>query len=656
MLIYLADLAHTHSVSDRSLTIPLGIGYIKSYAEAVLGDQVSIRLFKHPEKLLAAVAEHAPDVVGLANYGWNNHLNLTIGSYLRETLPEALFVAGGPNIDPDPIQRLDFLKQHQYLDYLVVDSGEETFAELIQWWQQGRTPETRPQNLIWREGDRVENSGERPLKKIVDNLVSPYLNGSLDEFLAAGMVPLLETNRGCPFRCTFCAWGMASKDLVRRLDFDVAMAEIAYIGERSDALNWIVCDANFGILKRDVDLARALRAVRDKKGLPRKCHIWLAKNATERNLEIAAILGDMTVPVMAVQSMSDDVLKNIKRDNINSDTYIEYQQKFHAIGSTTYSDMIIPLPGETLDSHLAGLSKMFAFDVDIIQNHNMRLLAGAETNSLATRAAFEFKTRYRLIHGDAGLYKTPDGVCLSSLECEESLRSTSTMSEEDVFTLRRLHFLVDFCWNNGVYKPLLRVLRAYGGDIVSLFQTIVQRGQADSGRLGAFWASFEAASRDEWFDSEQDLRAAFADSDQFQRLINQDFEKLNIQFSVIAIRDCKHELDVMMRDILKDMDVVPEDVLEQVCQKTFATYPPLSFQDDSREIRIAVNLADLNDQTARTFALSAQQTSITLRNSSRRQQVRETVMTAKDKGQTLSKVLNVQSMSLRDLALQAEPA
>jgi hypothetical protein len=448
---------------------------------------------------------------------------------------------------------------------------------------------------------------------------------------------------------------MAAKDLVRRMDFDVALAEIAYVGERADALNWIVCDANFGILKRDVDIARALRAVRDDKGLPRKCHIWLAKNATERNLEIAAILGDMTVPVMAVQSMSDEVLKNIKRDNIHADTYIEYQRKFHAIGSTTYSDMIVPLPGESLASHLDGLATMFAFDVDIIQNHNMRLLAGAETNSTETRKTFGFQTRHRLIHGDAGLYKTPEGGQLASFECEESLRATNTMSEEDVFALRRLHFLVDFCWNNGVYKPLLRVLRAYGGNVVDLFQTLIARGQADTGPLGAFWAAFEQASQSEWYDSEDALRASFADPEQFQRLINQDFEKLNIQFSVIALRDCKDQFDALLQKTVQDLNLVPSAVLEQICQRTFATYPPLDFQDGERVVHVAENWADLAEETAQTFVPSPEMITVILRNSQRREHVRQTVLTAKQQGQTLSKVLNVQSMSLRDLALRENP-
>ena len=34
------------------------------------------------------------------------------------------------------------------------------------------------------------------------------------------------------------------------------------LAKRSKAKNWIVCDANFGLLKRDVELAKAIRKLR----------------------------------------------------------------------------------------------------------------------------------------------------------------------------------------------------------------------------------------------------------------------------------------------------------------------------------------------------------------------------------------------------------
>lgn len=649
--IYLADLAHTYSVDDRSLPIPLGIGYIKAYAQAQFGDALEIKLFKHPERLMAAVHEAPPDIIGFANYGWNEELNLAVGRHMRRIASEALIVAGGPNVDADKGNRAAFLRRHSYIDYLIIDGGEQPFAELITWWRDSaRDMAALPGNIVFLDDGELQETGERPLKKIIDDIPSPYLAGCLDEFLAAGMIPLFESNRGCPFKCTFCAWGSASKDLVRRMALDQALEEIDYVGARSDARNWIVCDANFGILKRDVELAIAIRAVRDRTGTPEKCHIWLAKNATERNLEIGEIFGDMTVPVMAVQSLDDTVLANIKRDNISLDTYADYQQKFHSIGSRTYSDLIVPLPGETRETHLSALRELMRLGVDIIQNHNMRLLAGAETNDPNTRHEFGFKTRCRLIHGDAGIYRDPAGQELRVFEYEESLRATSSMDEEDLFHLRKLHFLVDFCWNIEVYKPLLKVALAYGANPTDILEAVLARGVLDDhAETAAFFRQLDAYSREEWFDDAAAIGAYFAEEKNFRRLIDQEFEKLNIMFSIVLLRDAKRAFDGHFKAVIEELGVVPGDMLNAVSEYCFALYPPLEETDGHVSLDLPENFFDL-DPDATGFVMSATTRNFSFAESTKRKEVRALLADTRQK--TLSKILNTQGISLRDLRLE----
>ena len=58
------------------------------------------------------------------------------------------------------------------------------------------------------------------------------------------------------------------------------------------------------------------------------------------------------------------------------------------MGNSTYTDIIIPLPGETFATHIKGLRKLFDMGVDNIQNHNMRMLPGSEMNSSIVRKKF----------------------------------------------------------------------------------------------------------------------------------------------------------------------------------------------------------------------------------------------------------------------------
>lgn len=646
-LIFLADLAHDFTVKSSSLMVPLGIGYIKAHALHYFGDQVDIRLFKSPNKLLAATEEHKPDVIGFANYGWNQHLNLTIGKYLRSKFPDALFVAGGPNIDPDPTLKFNFLQLHDYLDYVIVDSGEVPFTHLLQWWlgHKGDTSKI-PQNIAWRENGELRETALQKQQKEIDNVPSPYLSGYLDEFIDEGMVPLLETNRGCPFQCTFCAWGMAAKDIVGRFPIETVFKEIEYIGQRSKARHWIIADANFGILKRDVEIATAIRATKDKLGFPHTCDIWLSKNTNDRNLEIAAILGDIVIPVMAVQSMDPTVLQNIKRDNIQSATYIDYQKKFHKLGHRTYSDMIVPLPGETLESHIDGLKRMFDYDVDIIANHNMRLLSGADTNSQETRSKYNFRTRYRLIHGDAGVYSSPNGKELRIFECEESLRSTNTMSEDQMFYLRKVHFLVDLCWNFELYKPLLVTLRSYQVHPLDIIQKLIE-----DGTLLEFWNRFEIMSHEEWFDSEKEIREYFAVDTNFQKLIGGEYEKLNMLFTAITLRDYKERFDMAIKRISEDFSVIPNDVLTYVLSYTFSRCPQLNVDTENLQVEIPRNLFDIEEVGSKNFRVSSDHIMIKFSSTPRREYVRQAILNSKN--QTLSKVLNTQGLSLRELTLKS---
>ncbi len=659
--IHLLDLAHTYSVDDPAMLVPLGLGYLKAYLVQEMGDEVDVKIFKHPEKALAAAAEDRPDIIGFANYVWNRQLNLKVGRYLKSQLPDTLFIAGGPNIDIDEEGQTSFLKKFDFLDFVITHSGEEPLKELVEWWKTDRrNTDALPQNMVWLEGDTLRATSERAGKKHVEGIPSPYLGGHLDEFLDMGMIPLFETNRGCPFQCTFCAWGMSAQNLVRQFEADTVFQEIDYVGDRSNAVYWIVCDANFGMLKRDVEIAKAIRAVKDRKGLPHKCHVWLAKNVTDRNLEIGGILDDMVVPVMAVQSMDEEVLTNIKRGNISLDTYAAYQQKFHDKGSVTYSDVIIPLPGETLKSHLDGIDKLFQMGVDRIHNHNMWLLPGSEINSKETWEKFGFRTRRRLIHGDEGIYKAPSGDEIRVFEYEHSLRETTTISEEDMFYLRKYHFVLDFCWTQNVYKPLLQFCMHKGispnivlGRLIDIDSDSTISDDGVQSRLIGLWKDFDALSRDEWFDTDEEIEAYFAKEENFQRLLDQEFEKLHILFSILIFKDFKDDFDAAIRDIAKSL--LPEEgaFIDDLMEVVTSAFPSLHCEDKERLVSPTDILLsngwlhfDIGDGYRGERILRFVE-------GDERKRAIEAILGSK--GKNLAKVLNTSNLTIRELQFDIDP-
>ena len=58
------------------------------------------------------------------------------------------------------------------------------------------------------------------------------LNGMMDEFLNEGFYPLFETNRGCPFSCTFCVGNFCITQN-KTFSMERIIAEFDYVAENS---------------------------------------------------------------------------------------------------------------------------------------------------------------------------------------------------------------------------------------------------------------------------------------------------------------------------------------------------------------------------------------------------------------------------------------
>ena len=83
----------------------------------------------------------------------------------------------------------------------------------------------------------------------------------MDPFLADPLLsPIIETNRGCPYACTFCNWGNATQEKINQFSLETVKEEVKYVCENSRNLTGFlyIADANFGILRRDLEIAKAM--------------------------------------------------------------------------------------------------------------------------------------------------------------------------------------------------------------------------------------------------------------------------------------------------------------------------------------------------------------------------------------------------------------
>ncbi|SVB65105.1 uncharacterized protein METZ01_LOCUS217959, partial [marine metagenome] len=169
-----------------------------------------------------------------------------------------------------------------------------------------------------------------------------------------------ETNRGCPFACTFCDWGSAIASKVNDFDLDRLKKEIDWFSDNK--VGFVLgADANFGIKKRDLDIANYLAKRKSDSGYPHTFRVSYTKNSTEKIFDVAKVLYDSEMlkgVCLSMQSMNKETLVSIKRDNISLEVFHELQTLYNREGVPTFTELIIALPGETYNSFIDGIDKL----------------------------------------------------------------------------------------------------------------------------------------------------------------------------------------------------------------------------------------------------------------------------------------------------------
>jgi radical SAM superfamily enzyme YgiQ (UPF0313 family) len=563
MKIYLTDLVYDTIRTNR--VVPLNIGYIAALLDRKFGKEVSIKLFKNPTKLESAIKSNPPDILGLSHYSWNSRLNQFFVKLAKKRNPETLTVMGGPNIRTDASGLKDFLMQCPDLDSYILFEGEKPFAELVEKRLEGDKSypvgcaSLEDNELIYQP---VQNFSKQP--KEID-FPSPYLTGFLDEFLSdPELTPMLETNRGCPYGCIYCAWGVATLSKVRVRSMDTITKEIDYIAKQSAGqVQWIVCDANFGFLPRDLEITKKMRSTMDANGYPNTIGTWASKNTTQRNIEIAKILNPQGNGYIAIQSADEDVLLRSGRGKIKSDRLVEQIKFFKDQSQDVTTDILIGLPGESAQSHLNTLIKAFDLGFGEIHPVNIRLLPGTDYESEAFRNKYQVQTKFRPIFGSYGVF---GGQLV--FELDESVRATKDMSELELNNFKVLHWLIFFTWNLGMFKPLLRFGQLHGLNIGKVLHSVAGTSNET---LRVVFDELQQESIDEWFDSAEEMIAFYEDRNNFDEMVA-NFTKLNFKYISHMYRDpniiktLETEILDVIRTALKVSEHKDLSILDDICR------------------------------------------------------------------------------------------
>ncbi len=474
--IYFADLSHTaQGVSSPSF--PLGISFVVSYAKEHFGHDYDFKLFKFPTDLARAIQDESPVMLCLSNYSWNFALGYKLASLAKARDPKLVVVMGGPNFPIVKDEKIQFFKQWPNVDFYIELEGELGFAHLLEQLssyhfdvKKFKKERVATKNTSYVVGDELVFG---TIERIHDiNVIpSPYLTGVLDQFFDDKLIPMLETTRGCPFSCTFCADGVQIKSKIHRFDKERTREELYYIAKRVKNVDeLIITDLNFAMYREDLDTANVIAETKDQYKYPVLVSASAGKNKPKMVIDVAAVLQGSWTLGASIQSTDQDVLKAIKRSNISSEAYkelIEFGNKLKT--GKTHTEIILGLPGDSKQKHFECLRFGVDNDVNNVRMYQAMLLVGTDMATKATREQYGFITKFRTIPGCIGIYEF-FGQQHPVAEIEEIIIGSKTLPVEDYLECRVMNLIIETFHNNAIFDEVFALIKTLG---ISRFDSLL---------------------------------------------------------------------------------------------------------------------------------------------------------------------------------------
>lgn len=304
------------------------------------------------DKVAQQILALNPKILGLSVYIWNTEQTELVIDQLRKQKPDLCIVLGGPEVSYESQTQ----SICQKADFVIKGEAEVLFRDFCRQVLKGEPPK---QKYI---------SGALP---DISTLKSPYAFYSDEDI--KNRVVYVEASRGCPYKCEYCLSSLDKS--VRNFPIDNFLSELDSLIQRglrqfkfvdrtfnlSPAISTKILEFFLG--RVDLGLFLHFEMVPDR--LPEEL----------KNLILRFPPGSLQFEI-GIQTWNPQVGVNVSRrqdhakieENLN---FLRGQTGVH-----THADLIVGLPGETIESFAKGFDRLAKLNPDEIQVGILKRLKG----------------------------------------------------------------------------------------------------------------------------------------------------------------------------------------------------------------------------------------------------------------------------------------
>lgn len=372
---------------------PLLSGYLHAYATAdsTVADAFEFVYYQkevgrlHYASVLREVRALRAHIVCLSAYVWNIGVVRRLIADLRDDAHIQRIILGGHQISHQ-IDR--YVDRTDDKSIVVNGQGEIPFRAMLQRIAAGGGMDPLKGISFYRDGE-LWDGGEAEMLTRLDDIPSPFLSGPFDNMDYP--VTAFETNRGCPYKCTFCTWGGDTMK-VTKFSLERIKEELLWLAKRS-VLFLYLADANWGMLPRDIEISEYIARLRALYGAPWGVHFAAAKNKPKGSIACIEKFhkgGVLSSQALGIQSLNPAALALVDRENIKTSAFVEIFGQLNRRKIDSYCELMWPLPGETLDTLKNGFEQLLELGAPTTILYPAVLI----NNSKLTNQVSEFEMEY----------------------------------------------------------------------------------------------------------------------------------------------------------------------------------------------------------------------------------------------------------------------